>query len=138
MFPESVPPAMVAEVFEVAGADDDTVLSSVPPPPERPQPRLSRPWSKPPAPHPPHPSRPPVAPAPIEETDALELSSDALEDDAPPTVATASSARGAWLAVAGVALVAGAALGVRSCSAAHENEAPAARARAVSGAGELR
>src|ERR1700742_4003633 len=67
LFPESVPPAMVAEVFDVAGADDDTILSSIPPPPPPP---------------PPHPSRTSVH-GELDEAGALELPSDALEAIAP-------------------------------------------------------
>lgn len=124
LFPESVPPAMVAEVFDVAGADDDLVLSSVPPPPERTQSRSQRPWSRPPVPHPPHPQRPSAAPA-SEEADALELPSDELEEDTPVSAPAAASARGAWFAVGGVALLLGVALGVRSCTAARPGVAPA-------------
>ncbi len=117
LFPESVPPAMVAEVFEVAGADDDVVLSSVPPPPELPARRSSRPWSKPPVPHPPHPNRPSMAPAPVEEVDALELPSDELEDELPARPSRSSSGRGLWLAIGGLALLLGVAVGVRACAA---------------------
>lgn len=123
LFPESVPPAMVAEVFDVAGADDDLVLSSVPPPPERTQSRSPRQWSRPPAPHPPHPQRPPSAP-PSEDAEALELPSDELEDDA-PLRAPAGSGRGAWFAIGGVALLLGVGLGVRSCTAAPPDAVPA-------------
>jgi hypothetical protein len=117
VFVESVPPAMVAEVFEVAGADDDLVLSSVPPPPERLQSRSPRPWSRPPAPHPPHPRRPSAPARALEDADALELASDELEEDTPAATRPRTSGRGAWLML-GVALLLGMALGVRSCIAA--------------------
>jgi hypothetical protein len=60
VFVESVPPDMVAEVFEVAGADDDVIVSSMPAPP--PHAHAARPLSIPPAPHPPRPTQPPPAP----------------------------------------------------------------------------
>jgi hypothetical protein len=140
VFVESVPPAMVAEVFEVAGADDDVIVSSIPPPPERPHARQPRPLSLPPAPHPPRPlSLPPaphrarpLAPPPV-GTDALELEADDLEVLEPsnsnpelgvalltplPTAGRASQAWSkpvyrAWLAVGGLAVVSGIVLGVR-------------------------
>jgi len=117
VFVESVPPAMVAEVFEVADADDDLVLSSVPPPPERMTSRPPRSWSRPPVPHPPHPNRPSARASAFEESDALELPSDALEEDTPAR-ASAASGRRAWFAIGGAALLLGVALGVRSCTAA--------------------
>jgi hypothetical protein len=129
VFVESVPPAMVAEVFEVAGADDDLVLSSVPPPPERPQSRAPRSWSRPAAPHPPHPSRPSERAPALDESDALELASDELEEDTPARAAT--SGRSAWFAVGGVALLLCVALGVRSCTAAPPVAAPADPPHAV-------
>ena len=93
VFVESVPPAMVAEVFEVAGADDDVIVSSMPPPPERPHAHGMRPLSIPPAPHPPRPLSMPPAPhrarpsapppasvhARVLAPDTLELTPDTLE-----------------------------------------------------------
>ncbi len=129
VFVESVPPAMVAEVFEVAGADDDLVLSSVPPPPVRTSSRAPRSWSRPAAPHPPHPTRRSVSAPAVDESDALELASDELEEDTPARAA--ASGRGAWFAVGGVALLLGVALGVRSCTAAPPATAPADPSHAV-------
>lgn len=149
LFPESVPPAMVAEVFDVAGADDDVLLSSVPPPPERPSARPSRSWSKPPVPHPPHRHRPSVAPGPA---DALELPSDTLEPvepgpsssselrgallTPPPTetpvrTPPASAGRGAFWAIGAVALVLGVALGIHARTPARAQQTPHAPSHAV-------
>jgi hypothetical protein len=142
VFVESVPPAMVAEVFEVAGADDDVIVSSMPPPPER-HAHPARPLSLPPAPHPPRPSaRPARADAGVVELapDALELVPETLElapEDLEPVESTSSPtemrtalltplpteasvrpvrpkvAQRAWLLVGGVALALGVAVGVR-------------------------
>ncbi len=143
VFVESVPPAMVAEVFEVAGADDDVIVSSMPPPPERHLAHPARPLSLPPAPHPPRPSaRPTSADAGVVELapDALELVPETLElapEDLEPVESTSSPmemrtalltplpteasvrplrprvAQRAWLLVGGVALALGVAVGVR-------------------------
>jgi hypothetical protein len=194
VFVESVPPAMVAEVFEVAGADDDVIVSTMPPPPARPHARPTRSLSMPPAPHPPRPSArpagalsnaapphpprrsalPPVPDAGIIELgpdmlepapDTLELAPDMLEpapdtlELAPDTLELAPEdlesiesssspaetrtplltplpteasvrpsrprvAQRAWLLVGSVALVLGAAVGVRLRAAEPRREAP--------------
>jgi hypothetical protein len=146
LFPESVPPAMVAEVFDVTDADDDAILSSVPPPPPaRPHERATRALSKPPAPHPPRPS---AAPAPIDDGDAPELAPEDLEvvdegmpsnpplrtsvvtpmpTEAPARIAApVASARGAWWAIGAAALLLGVVLGVRQRAATRATESPPA------------
>jgi hypothetical protein len=132
VFVESVPPALVAEVFEVAGADDDVIVSSMPPPPE-PHVRQPRTLSLPPAPHPPRAAHPPARPAPPPDADALELAPEDFEVFEPsnsnpeigvalltplPAKPRAASVWSnplyrAWLAVGAIALASGIVMGVR-------------------------
>jgi hypothetical protein len=128
LYPESVPPAMVAEVFDVSGADEEELSPSIPPPPpmhDAPprfvsSPLLSRP------PTPPRPSLPPA------DEDALELGEEELEPDEdgsglrddhgvplltpPPTLARTPVKRSgamAWVAIGAAALALGLVLGGR-------------------------
>ena len=154
VFVESVPPAMVAEVFEVAGADDDVIVSSMPPPPERHPAHPARPLTLPPAPHPPRPSaRPPSVAAGVVELapETLELVPETFElapEDLQPVESSSSPGetgtalltplpteasvrpsrpkvpQRAWLLVGGVALALGVAVGVRLRAAEPRREAP--------------
>lgn len=140
VYVESVPPALVAEVFEVAGADDDVIVSSMPPPPE-PHARHPRPLSIPPAPHPPRAPHPPARSAPPPaDADALELGLEDFEVLEPsnsnpeigvalltplpgkPSVASpwAKPLYRAWFAVGAIALASGVVMKVRVRSAGSE------------------
>jgi hypothetical protein len=143
---DSVPPRMVAEVFDVSGTDE---AAAAPAPVDRrlPPNGLPRPWSKPPAPHPPRPSiRPLAQPQEIELGDEdLEPAAESTASGAaplltpPPTEMRVPAGRSGgaalvtWLLVGTAALALGMVLGARRGGPALESTAVGApRAPAAS------
>jgi hypothetical protein len=129
LYPDSIPPGMVAEVFDVSSTDEAPVTTAPSSPPvdrRLPPNGLPRPWSKPPAPHPPRPSLRPAADGEELELDPADLEPDSAARPEPvaplltpppmelrvPAGRSSGSTPAAWLLVGAAVLGLGVVIGI--------------------------